>query len=217
MRLTLGRYLALLGLLIGAGTLLTQFALTMSLSQANGRTVLGSAIFFFSFFTILSNLLATFCFAAFVFPGCRYVALFRSPKVATAIALYMLVVAAIYIAILEGLWAPQGLMRVLDTLLHYVMPALFLVFWGAFVPKGGTAYGDIPGFLAFPALYGAYVMIRGALTGDYPYPILDAGTLGYPAALANMAAILALFLILGLAFIAVDRWAGKRAGTASSL
>ncbi|MBK1865228.1 Pr6Pr family membrane protein [Taklimakanibacter albus] len=217
MRPTLGRYLALLGLLIGAGTLLAQFALTMSLSQANGRTVLGSVIFFFSFFTILSNLLAASCFAAFAFPGCRHVAVFRAPKVATAIALYMLVVAAIYIAILEGLWAPQGLMRVLDTLLHYVMPALFLVFWVAFVPKGGTAYADIPGFLAFPALYGAYVMIRGALTGDYPYPILDAGTLGYPAALANMAAILALFLILGLAFIAVDRWAGKRAGTASSV
>lgn len=216
MRPALGRYLALPGLLIGAGTLLTQFALTMSLSQSAGRTVLSSVIFFFSFFTILSNLLATCCFAAFAFPGCRHVAVFRSPKVVTAIALYMLVVAVIYIAILEGLWAPQGLMRVLDTLLHYVMPALFLVFWAAFVPKGNTTYADIPGFLAFPAIYGAYVMIRGALTGEYPYPILDAGTLGYSAALANMAAILALFLILGLAFIAVDRRAGKWAGTASS-
>lgn len=212
MRPTLGRALALLGVLIGAGTLLTQFALTMSLSQANGRTLLGSVIFFFSFFTILSNLLATFCFAAHVFRGCRHLAVFRGRKVATAIALYMLVVAAIYIAILEGLWAPQGLMRVLDTLLHYVMPALFLVFWAAFVPKGGAAYADIPGFLAFPALYGAYVMIRGALTGQYPYPILNAGTLGYPAALANMATILALFVILGLAFVFYDRWAG----TASS-
>ena len=206
MRPALGRYLALPGLLIGAGTLLTQFALTMSLSQSAGRTVLSSVIFFFSFFTILSNLLATCCFAAFAFPGCRHVAVFRSPKVVTAIALYMLVVAVIYIAILEGLWAP----------LHYVMPALFLVFWAAFVPKGNTTYADIPGFLAFPAIYGAYVMIRGALTGEYPYPILDAGTLGYSAALANMAAILALFLILGLAFIAVDRRAGKWAGTASS-
>lgn len=216
MRPTLGRALALLGVLISTGTLLTQFAVTMSLSQANGRTVLGSVIFFFSFFTILSNLLATFCFAAVAFPGCRHVAVFRSPKVVTAVALYMLVVAAVYIAILEGLWAPQGLMRVLDTLLHYVMPALFLIFWGAFVPKGATAYADIPSFLAFPVIYGAYVMIRGALTGDYPYPILNAETLGYPVALANMAAILALFLILGLAFIACDRWAGKRDGTASS-
>jgi hypothetical protein len=211
-RASLGRYLALLGLVIGAGTLLTQFALTMSVSQSAGRTVLGSLIFFFSFFTILSNLLATFCFAAHAFPGCGHLAIFRRAKVATASALYMLVVAVIYIAILEGLWAPQGLMRVLDTLLHYVMPALFLVFWAAFLPKGAAAYADIPGFLAFPALYGAYVMLRGALSGEYPYPILNAGALGYPAALANMAGILALFVILGLAFVVYDRWAG----TASS-
>lgn len=208
MRTRLGRYLALLGLLLGAGTLLTQFALTMSLSQAAGRTVLGSVIFYFSFFTILSNLLATFCLAAFAFPGCSHLAFFRRRKAATAITLYMLVVAAIYIAILQGLWAPEGLTRVLDTLLHYVMPALFLVFWAAFVPKGGTTYADIPGILAFPALYGAYVMLRGAASGEYPYPILDAGTLGYPSALTNMAAILALFLILGLAFVAYDRWVG---------
>lgn len=217
MRATLGRYLAFLGLFLGAGTLLAQFALTMSLSHAAGRSVLGSVIFFFSFFTILSNLLAACGFAAHAFPGCRHLGFFRAPRITTAIALYMLVVAAIYIAILEGLWAPQGLMRVLDTLLHYVMPALFLVFWAVFVPKGGTFYADIPGFLAFPALYGAYVMTRGALTGQYPYPILDAGTLGYPSALANMAAILALFLILGLAFVAYDRWAGKPDGTTSFL
>lgn len=216
MRETLGRLLAFLGLVIGAGALLAQFPLTLSLSMAAGRTLLGSIVFFFSFFTILSNLLAVFCFAAHVFGECRHLAFFRGPKVATAVALYMLVVAAIYIAILEGLWAPTGLMRVLDTLLHYMMPALFLVFWVIFVPKGATSYADIPRFLAFPFLYGAYAMIRGALTGDYPYPILDAGRLGYPAALTNMAFILALFVILGLAFAAYDRWAANRAGTPSS-
>lgn len=216
MRETLGRLLALLGLVIGAGALLAQFPLTLSLSMTAGRTLPGSVIFFFSFFTILSNLLAIFCFAARVFTRCGHLAFFRRPKVATGVALYMLVVAAIYIVILEGLWAPTGLMRVLDTLLHYVMPALFLVFWFIFVPKGANAYPDIPRFLAFPFLYGVYAMIRGALTGEYPYPILDAGRLGYPAALANMALILALFVILGLAFVAYDRWAGNRAGTTSS-
>lgn len=205
-RETLGRLLALLGLLIGAGALLAQFPLTLSLSMAAGRTLLGSVVFFFSFFTILSNLLAVFCFAAHVFSRCRHLAFFSGPKVATAVALYMLVVAIIYIVILEGLWAPTGLMRVLDTLLHYVMPALFLVFWFAFVPKGASAYADIPRFLAFPFLYGVYAMIGGALTGEYPYPILDAGKLGYPAALSNMAAIVVVFALLSVVFVVVDNW-----------
>ena len=75
-------------------------------------------VFFFSFFTILANILAIACFAATLFPGQQGLAFFRRPKVQTAVALYMLVVAIIYIGILEGLWAPTGLMHVLDRLLH---------------------------------------------------------------------------------------------------
>lgn len=204
-----GRILALLGLLIGASALLAQFPLTMSLSLAAGRGALGSVVFFFSFFTILSNILAVACFAASLFSGHRGLAFFRRPKVQAAVALYMLVVAIIYIGILEGLWAPTGLMRVLDRLLHYVMPALFLAFWLIFVPKGTASHADIPKWLAFPFFYAVYVMIRGALSGEYPYPIMDAGKLGYPAALLNTAFIFALFVILSVAFVPIDRWLAR--------
>jgi hypothetical protein len=122
----------------------------------------------------------------------------------------MLVVAIIYIGIPEGLWAPTGLMHLLDRPLHYVMPALFLIFWLVFVPKGTTSYADIPKWVAFPFFYSVYVMIRGALFGEYPYPIMDAGKLGYPAALLTTAIIFALFVILGGVLVAFDRWAGKR-------
>jgi len=207
----LGKILALVGLITGLAALLTQFPLTMSLSLAAGRGTVGSIVFFFSFFTILSNILAVACFAAALLVGrSKVLAFFRSAKVQTAVALYMLVVAIIYIGVLEALWSPEGLMRVLDVLLHYVMPALFLLHWLAFVRKGSASYGDPPKWLAFPVLYVAYVMIRGALTGDYPYPIMDAGKLGYPAALGNTTLILVLFVVLAFAFVAYDRWAGRR-------
>lgn len=213
---TFSRGLAGAGFVIGTATLVTQFLLTFSLSMATGRTSLGSIVFFFSFFTILSNILAVLCCLAALLPGQGRLAFFRKPGVQSAAALYMLVVAIIYIAILEGLWVPEGLMRVLDTLLHYVMPALFLVFWLVFVPKGTLAYAGIPKTLAFPFLYAVYVMIRGGLTGEYPYPIMDAGKLGYPSALLNTAFIFILFVVLGLAFVAYDRWAGKRSREAPS-
>ena len=199
---------ALVGLLIGGATLLTQFPLTFSLSMAGGRTALGSIVFFFSFFTILSNILAAIVFAAALCEN-RLV-FFRSPRVQSAVALYMLVVAAIYIGVLEGLWAPTGLMRVLDTLLHYAMPALTLVFWLIFVRKGTLIYADIPKWLAFPFIYAVYVMIRGGITGEYPYPIMDAGKLGLPQALLNTAFIFILLIVLGCALVAYDRWAGRR-------
>ena len=207
----LDKILALVGLITGLGALLAQFPLTMSLSLAAGRGTVGSIVFFFSFFTILSNILAVACFAAALLVGrSKILAFFRSAKVQTAVALYMLVVAIIYIGMLEALWAPEGLMLVLDRLLHYVMPALFLLHWLAFVRKGTASYGDIPEWLAFPALYVIYVMIRGALTGDYPYPTMDAGKLGYPAALGNIALIFVLFVVLAFAFVAYDSWAGRK-------
>lgn len=204
-----GKSLAAVGLILGLATLVSQFPLTVSLSMGAGRSLPGSIVFFFSFFTILSNMLAVAGFTSVVFSGRQGLAFFRRPNVQTAVALYMLVVAIIYIGILEGLWAPQGLMRLLDTLLHYVMPALVLTYWLLFVPKGMAIYGDIPKWLAFPFLYAVYVMIRGALSGDYPYPIMDAGRLGLALALRNTGFIFLLFVVLGLTFVAYDRWAGR--------
>lgn len=213
---TIRRSLAGAGFLIGTATLIAQFPLTLSLSTAAGRTGFGSVVFFFSFFTILSNILAVLCLLAVLLGDAGGLAFFRKAQVPSAVALYMLVVAIIYIGILEGLWAPTGLMRVLDTLLHYVMPAIFLVFWLIFVRKGTLAYGDIPKILAFPFLYAVYVLIRGGLTGEYPYPIMNAAKLGYPTALLNTVFIFVLFLVLCLALVAYDRWAGKRDPAAPS-
>lgn len=213
---TIRRSLAWAGLIIGTATLIAQFPLTVSMSMAGGRTAFGSVVFFFSFFTILCNILSALCFLAILLGESGGLAFFRKPQVQSAVALYMLVVAIIYIAILEGLWAPTGLMRVLDTLLHYVMPAIFLAFWLIFVRKGSLSYADIPKFLAFPFIYAVYVMIRGSLTGEYPYPIMNADKLGYPAALLNTAFIFVLFVVLGLAFVAYDRWAGRRSRAAPS-
>jgi hypothetical protein len=211
MNQTLGKYLALAGCLLGAATLLTQFPVTLSLSMAAGRSFWASVVFFFSFFTILSNILAVLCFAASVFTGStKFLAFFSSPKIQTAVALYMLVVAVIYIGILEALWAPRGVMRVLDRLLHYVMPALFLIHWALSVPKGRTQYSDAARWLVFPFLYAAYVFIRGAITGEYPYPIMNAAELGYPAALRNTSVVLILFVFLGVAFVNIDQRLGRR-------
>ncbi|MGE0008869.1 MAG: Pr6Pr family membrane protein [Parvibaculaceae bacterium] len=169
MKPSFGRYLALAGCGLGAAALVTQFYVTMSLSMAAGRGVWGSLVFFFSFFTILSNVLAVLCLAASAFDGAsRPFAFFRSAGVQTAVTLYMLVVAVIYIAILEALWAPEGLMRLLDLLLHYVMPALVLIHWIFFVPKGGASLADLPRWMALPFCYALHVLVRGALTGEYP-------------------------------------------------
>lgn len=209
--------LALLGTSIGGLTLTAQFFLTLHLAEAGGYSFAGSIVFFFSFFTIVTNILVFLCFASEFMPDSWSIsAFFRQPSVRSAVAVYITVVALVYIFILQHLWDPQGLSEFLDRLLHYVMPALYLLFWLFFVPKGEARWIQALYWVTYPLAYGAYVMTRGAFTGLYPYPILDAGRLGYALAFRNLGLIFLLFLGIGFLVVAADRWLGQRRNPATS-
>ncbi|CAN5304135.1 Pr6Pr family membrane protein [soil metagenome] len=201
--------LAWAGVVIGIMALAVQFAVTLHFSIAAGRTIPGAIIFYFSFFTILCNIFCVACHAATVnhSPAIPWIWL-RRPRVRGAAALYVLVGALVYIVVLQRFWGPQGMMRVLDIVLHYVTPVIFLVYWAAFVPKGRTAWTDALLWLIFPLAYLVYAMGRGMLTGLYPYPIIDGGALGLAVAMRNAAALAALFLVAGTLLIAIDKWLG---------
>jgi len=203
--------LTLLGTLIGGVTLIAQFFLTLDLRMAAGFGLASSIVFFFSFFTILTNILVFLCFASELAPNSwEWLRFFRRPAIRNAVAVYITVVALVYIFVLQRLWDPHGLTKFLDRVLHYVMPALYLLFWLCIVPKGLARWPQAWQWLAYPIAYGIYVMARGALTGVYPYPILDAGRFGYAAALRNLGIIFLLFLAAGFILVAMDRWLAGR-------
>ena len=69
-------------------------------------------------------------------PESKLGAFFLRPSVRTAIACYIIIVSAVYYAILRKLWNPEGLQYLADTIEHCVAPALYIVAWLVFVPKG---------------------------------------------------------------------------------
>lgn len=166
---------------------------------------------FLSYFTILSNLFAAVMFTApAAFPTSPIGLHFAKPAIRTAVTLYMCVTAAIYVAILQGLWDPQGLQWVADTTLHYVTPALVLMDWLLFTPKRTLRWVYVWPWLVFPLAYGAYSVWRGPHADFYPYPFLDVSKLGLERVAMNMAGMTGVFLVLGLVFIAIDRSAKSR-------
>ena len=183
----------------GLGAALGWFALALQYGLGPGGALGGASLAgtvnFFSYFTILSNLLAALALSAAAFGRGRGV--LTRPVPATAIALYVTVTALIYVLVLRQIWDPQGWLRVADTLLHYVMPAVFIVYWLLFVPKAALRPGDCGFFLIFPALYAGYTLIHGALSGFYPYPFVDVVRLGYPRVAVNMIGLTAAFAALG--------------------
>lgn len=58
-------------------------------------------------------------------------------------------------------------------------------------------------------VYSVYAMIRGSLTGIYPYPFLDAGKLGLLQVLLNLVLVLAVVLLFGAALLWIDRRMGR--------
>ncbi|WP_036140806.1 Pr6Pr family membrane protein [Luteibacter sp. 9135] len=161
---------------------------------------------FFSFFTILSNLLVALVATAWVTGGSwAPVRFWRGPRVRGLAALSISVTCLVYAAVLQSLWHPMGPELVADRALHYVVPFLFLVWWIALLPHGSLDWGDALRWLGFPVVFLAWTLARGAVVHEYPYPFMDVRHLGYAAVLLNSALVGALFLGLGMGLVAMDR------------
>ncbi len=156
------------------------------------------SIVYFSFFTILSNILVAL---ALTVPTPA----FQRPGLRTAIAVYILVVATIYYLLLRKIYHPTGLGWYVNILLHYIMPPAYILDWALFVPKRNLRFSQIPYWLIFPLLYAAWTLIHGAASGFYPYPFLNVTTYGYPRVLLNILGLTAVFVILSLIFTGLGR------------
>ena len=172
-------------------------------------TLAEAAIRMLSFFTILTNILVALAMTLpWLAPESKLGAFFSRPSVRTAIACYIIVVSAVYYAILRKLWNPEGLQYLADTIEHCVAPALYIVDWLVFVPKGTVSARSVPWWLLYPVGYAAFSLLHGAVTGFYPYPFLEVTQLGYERVLLNMGVLTAAFAVLGLILVGIDRLLG---------
>jgi len=183
------------GLLIGAGALLLQFVLTLNLRLATGDSLLGTLVFFFNFFTILTNIMLALIYLSEV-TGAGWLGWWRAPVTRAMMAGAIALVGFFNHLVLAELQDLTGLSLLADTLLHYVTPVLFVVWWLLFQPKGNLRLADLPAMLLPTLIWLVWAMLRGAVIGQYPYPILDAGKLGYGAVAINC-----LFVFIGLVVI----------------
>ncbi|MPZ55195.1 MAG: hypothetical protein GEU91_01615 [Rhizobiales bacterium] len=168
------------------------------------------SINFFSYFTILTNILAALALTLpWLAPQSAPGQFFSRPSVRTAIATYIIIVMAITYLVLRHLSNLEGWYVVADLILHYIMPILFVIDWLFLVPKDTLKPKDVIVWLAFPILYVIWTIIHGALSGFYPYPFLNVGELGYARVLMNMVVLLAIFLILGLLLVTGGRLIDK--------
>ncbi len=200
-----------LGAAVGVFALLLQLVLVVK--EPGTRGVLSGIVNYLSFFTIQTNgLVALAMLLPLAAPASRLGRWFAKPTVRTVLAAYILIVFAVYVVLLRNEWSPQAWDRFADQLLHYVTPAIYLVDWLLFVPRGQVTWRLVPKALAFPILYMGWTLLHGHFANWYPYPFVNVGKLGLDAVLLNGAGLLLVFVIVTAAFVWLDRKLAARRG-----
>jgi len=169
-----------------------------------------STITYLSYFTILTNILVGLAFTAPLLSAENKLRhFFNRQAVRAAIALYITVVMVVYWALLASIHNPVGLSAVANVGLHLVVPIWYILDWLFFAAKDKMSFKRIPFWILYPLGYGIYTIIRGAITGVYPYPFMNVTELGMGQVFINMLGFTAFYALGAAAFIALGRWLGK--------
>jgi hypothetical protein len=127
------------------------------------------AVNFFSYFTILSNILGAVVFVLLAVLGSR---LPHADLLRGAAALYLTITFLVYALLLSGVGLGIVLAWV-NNVVHRIFPIVVLLDWFLVRSSARLNQRQTWWWLAFPVLYLVYSLIRGAVTGWYPYPFLD--------------------------------------------
>ena len=207
--MSLKRVATLVAFVITAGALIVQIILTVSTQLSHGESLISALVFYFSFFTITSNLMLAAIYLSDLIAW-RWLEWWRTPWVRGMMAGAIALVMAVYHFLLFGLADIDIWFIIADRTLHYVDPVLYIVWWLAVVPHGRLRWGQIPLMLVYPLVYIAYAMARGAVTAQYPNPFLAADKLGYAQVAINCVFMFVGVIAIYAAVIWLDRLLQRR-------
>ncbi len=200
--------------ILGWFALITQFYINITSGLAGITELL---IRYFSYFTILTNLLVAVCCTCIVIiPRKGAGDFFSRYQTLTAITVYILIVSIIYNIILRFLWQPAGIQKLVDELLHSVIPLLFLLYWWFAPDKRNLQWKQVFPWLIYPLLYLVYILARGNFSGFYPYPFVNVDQIGIAKVILNSIGITLAFTITGVMLIAAGKWQYRRQTSVSA-
>ena len=162
-----------------------------------------SVVSFFSYFTILSNLLGS---AVFTVSAIALVQQRPQPDAwRGAATVYLLFVGLVFNTLLLDVDLGE-LLPWVNFVHHRAMPLVVLLDWALWPPQASIGRATALRWTLFPVVYVIYSLVRGAATGFYAYPFFDAPTLGYAGVAVYCGAMLVAFVALALGV----RWMGRR-------
>jgi len=174
-------------------------AVLTTLDELLGRG--GSAVNFFSYFTILSNI-----FGIVVFYAGGLAPLRRGEQVNDylrgAACLYLTITGVVYWTLLRNVATPEGNSWT-NLVVHGVMPVAVVIDWLIAPPRRPLERSGALYWLIFPLVYLAYSLIRGPIAQWYPYPFLDPRKNGYVHVVVMSLVVTVAFMVFTALIVAV--------------
>jgi len=163
-----------------------------------------SVVSFLSFFTIQSNV---FGMVVLAWLGLRHPPpAHRIDQVRGAAVVYLTITGVVYALLLsDDPAAVETTLPWVNTVLHQVAPVLIVVDWLVDPPSARIAGREAAWWFAYPIVWIAYTMVRGAIVDWYPYPFLDPRREGWASVVTTSVAITVGFGIV----IALVAWIGN--------
>ncbi|MEO7118316.1 MAG: Pr6Pr family membrane protein [Candidatus Limnocylindrales bacterium] len=182
--------------------LLALAAIVVQLLDLSGKGTL-DPLNYFSYFTIQTNLIgiAVLLLAA----SGRWDGSHKLDLARGAATTYLAITLVVFAILLSGTDVDTAIPWV-DTVLHKIFPIAIMLDWLLDPPLGRITARQAIAWLTYPILWLVYSLIRGGLTGRYPYPFLDPANGGYGKVAITCVAI----FVFGSIVIAVVAWVGNR-------
>jgi hypothetical protein len=213
-----------LGAALIAAAIIRQLANTLEIATREGRDITVTVANFFSYFTILANLLSVVVlrWAALWFWFRRHDEVDEPPILARVLAApttYMIITGIVYNTLLRGIQlAPGTSIPWTNEVLHVVGPIVLALdlFLGPL--RRRLPWRAVWTIAALPIVWVIYTLIRGPLTTNpvdgspfwYPYPFLNPNTFDNGYAGVSVYIVGIAVAVVAVAFFVI--WIGRRRG-----
>ncbi|MGL4648160.1 MAG: Pr6Pr family membrane protein, partial [Caldilineaceae bacterium] len=189
------RWFRLAFALLGLVTIVYQFPHTTALR--------GGAINTLSYFTYAANIIGVSVLFWTAMSSSRQQPTLASDMLRGAAVTYLGLTGIVYPILLAGtasIWWT-------DKVMHVVMPLVMVADWLIDPPRPALTYRKALWWLVFPLAWLAYTLVRGSITGWYPYGFLNPSlpNTSWVSVLTMCGALLVTFLVLGM----LVTWIGR--------
>lgn len=203
-----GRNLAIIGAITGWAGLIIQFWMSMTNTTYPPLT---TVINYFSFFTILTNILVAVTFTLLALKMHNgFLGFLTRPSTLTATTVHITIVGVIYNVILRPEIHSTGLQAWISDVLHVATPILFIAYWVIYVPKHYYSWKSIAVWLIYPIVYLIYTLVRGPIADFYPYPFVDVRLWGLAKVLESCGIITVIYILFAVSFNHLSKYLSRR-------